>query len=155
MLPGELVAAIEAEIGLELYSASLYRQLAGWAHVNGLSRLEKHFADKVPEETAHADKFRAFLESNRVLPRLVAVDAIPDMHGELLDVMQTALAHEERVTAAIDAMCAMAMQRCCGAACALLLGFAAEQAEEVDEASRLLRLAEQSGTPAEFDSSIV
>lgn len=155
MITDALCGGFEQQIALELYSASLYRQLVGWAHRSGLPRLEAHYATKIGEETGHADKLRAFCEKCGRIPGYPGIPPLPSPPSSLGDVLTLALAHEQRVSESIAMLASIAAAEGAHAAFSLLLWFAAEQVEEEDEARTLIALLAASATPAEFDAGLL
>ncbi len=125
-----LSKAFNDQIALEQASARAYRQLSIWAEANDYSGSAEWLASQAVEETEHADIF-----INHVLDRggdvvLQALDAPESIYNSLVEVFRTALSHEQKVTASIGDLYALAQAEGDFRSIPLLTKFLEEQVAE-------------------------
>ncbi|MGI9017332.1 MAG: ferritin [Euzebya sp.] len=96
-----LLAAFNDQIALEQQSARAYRQLAIWAEARDLSGMAEWFNQQADEETEHADLFIAYVLDRDGEVVLQPLDAPASVFTDAVAAFDSALAHEEKVTAAI------------------------------------------------------
>lgn len=126
----QLQTAFNDQIALELDSAYTYLQMAAWCDGRELAGFSAWMRAQWAEESQHALKF-----IDHVLDRdgevvLQSLAAPRSAFASPLQVMQTAHAHEQRVTAAIGALYGAAQQANDYTSLPLLQWFLAEQIEE-------------------------
>ncbi|MPV48995.1 MULTISPECIES: ferritin [unclassified Pseudactinotalea] len=101
-MSAELETLFNAQITLEFEASMVYRQLAirvSEMDLSGASAWLRHQAD---EEIVHANKFIDHLDDRGNYPRIGDIAQPPDVRGaSMLEIFQAALAHEEKVSAAI------------------------------------------------------
>jgi ferritin len=122
--------AFNDQIALEQASARAYRQLSIWAEAHDYTGSATWLASQAVEETEHADIF-----IDHVLDRggdvvLQSLDAPVATFASLVEVFQTALSHEEKVTASIGDLYAMAQSEGDFRSIPLLTNFLEEQVAE-------------------------
>lgn len=96
-----LEKAFNAQITLELSASTVYRQLAIELAVFNLPGMAGWFHAQAAEELIHAHKFIDHMVDRGNHPQLGAVPAPKVKVGSVLDAFQAALAHEQKVSAAI------------------------------------------------------
>lgn len=126
----ELAAAFNDQINLEFASSFAYLAMAAWCEDADLVGFAQWLRAQAAEEHEHAMKFFEFLIDRDVRVRLQPLDAPESDFGSPLQVMESALAHEQRVTAAISALYAAATEEQDFASLPLLNWFVSEQVEE-------------------------
>lgn len=125
-----LQKAFNDQIALEQSSARAYRQLAVWADMHDYAGATAWLIAQSAEEQHHADLF-----IDHVLDRdgevvLQALEAPPSEFTSLLEVFETALAQEQRVTAAIGDLYGLASSSGDYRSLPMLTRFLDEQVEE-------------------------
>ncbi len=126
----QLQAAFNDQIALELDSAYTYLQMGAWCDGQELEGFSTWMRAQWAEESQHALRF-----IDHVLDRdgdvvLQALGAPRADFASPLEVMQTAHAHEQRVTAAIGALYGTAQRANDYTSLPLLQWFLSEQIEE-------------------------
>ncbi len=144
-----LTKAFNDQITLELASSHAYLQLAAYFADQSLTGFESWMRAQADEERMHAMKFFDFVldRGNRVA--LGAVEAPSETPANALEAFQIALGHEQRVTASIQNLMALAQGEGDAASYSILQWFLTEQVEEeasVGEIVDQLRFAD--GSPA-------
>ena len=128
-------AAFNQQIKHELFSGYLYLSMSAHFEAENLPGFAHWMKLQAEEELAHA--LRLY---NHVLRRggrvaLQAIDAPPTEFGSPLDVFESVLAHEQKVTGLIHRLFELAGKEGDWAAQQELQWFIAEQVEEEDSAS--------------------
>jgi ferritin len=129
-LSDQLAQAFNAQINLELESAYAYLGMAGWCEANDLTGFAQWFRSQAREEVEHGMKFFSFVLNRDQQVRLMDIAATPADFGSVLDVFRAALAHEQRVTAAITDLYAKVTAAQDFASVPILNWFTDEQIEE-------------------------
>jgi ferritin len=129
-LDSALEQALNDQITLEYASAYAYTAFGAWLDAESLPGMAGWMQSQAEEEQTHAQRFARFVldRGNRV--RLGAIDAPRADYDSPLEVFELALAHEQRVTAAINDMYASAVAAKDYASLPLLDWFVNEQVEE-------------------------
>lgn len=98
----DIVKAFNDQITLELTADMTYRQLAIEADAQDLSGVATWLRHQADEEIVHANKFIDHVLDRGNHPRIGTIEA-PEVEPGLspLEIFQTALAHEEKVSEAI------------------------------------------------------
>ena len=99
-----LSQAFDDQITLELQAAVVYRQLATEMSVRDLPGLASWFAAQSAEELEHADKFTDHVVDRGNHPQIGDITAPKVTIDTPLDAFRAALAHEQKVSAAIRAL---------------------------------------------------
>jgi ferritin len=133
-----LVDAFNDQVALEQASAQAYLQMAAWAEHHDLSGTASWLRSQAAEETTHAHRFIEFLLDRGALVRLQALEAPQTDFPDVIAVFAAALAHEQKVTAAIGDLYAAAQAAPDYQSLPLLSAFLAEQVEEEASVSRVL-----------------
>jgi ferritin len=125
-----LLQAFNDQIALEYASSYSYLQMAAWADDRDLTGMASWFRAQSAEELAHAHRFIDFVLDRDRQVVLQALEAPRAQFDEVVDVFEAALAHEERVTAAIGALYGRAQEQGDYQSLPLLSWFLEEQVEE-------------------------
>lgn len=129
-LSDQLVNAFNAQINLEFESAYAYLAMAGWCDAADLTGFARWLRAQAQEENGHALRFFDFLLDRDQRVELTDIAATSTDFGSVLDVFRAALAHEQRVTAAISDLYAKATAEQDFASVPILNWFTTEQIEE-------------------------
>lgn len=130
MLKPEMILKLNQQVTAEMYASNLYLQMSAWCETQGLAGAAAFFRQHVPEELAHRDKFIDYLIECDAPVTVGAVQAPPTEFKNLVDVINKAYEHEQKVTALINAMAEMAMEFKDFNTFNMLQFFIAEQREE-------------------------
>ena len=126
----QLLTRFNDQIALEQASAQAYLQMAVWAESRDYNGAATWFRGQSTEESGHADTFIDFVLDRDGAVVLQALDAPQADFDDLVDVFQTALEHEARVTQAIGQLYAAATEVGDYQSVPLLTRFLNEQVEE-------------------------
>lgn len=129
-LTEELATAFNDQVTLELTSAHQYLALSAWLENEGLPGMASWMRIQAGEENEHAMKFYRFLVDRNVPVKLGALPEPQSQFAGVVDVFKASLAAEQRVTAAINNLYAMATDARDFASFPLLDWFVDEQVEE-------------------------
>ena len=129
-LTKELEAALNDQVTLELESAHQYLALSAWLECEGLPGMAHWMRMQSAEENEHAMKFFEFLVDRSASVKLGSLATPVSEFDSVIDVFKASLAAEERVTAAINNIYAIATDARDFASYPLLDWFVNEQVEE-------------------------
>jgi ferritin len=139
MLNPELEAALNAQLGGELYSSHLYLSMSAYCEAINMPGAANWFRVQAEEEREHAMRFYAHIVDRGGRVTLGAIAAPPTEFGSLLGAFEQALQAERDVSAAIDRLVAMAVAQNDYAAQAFLQWFVTEQVEEEKQAGEMVQ----------------
>ncbi len=140
----ELEDAFNDQVTLEFAASYAYLQMAAHFESANLPGMAVWMRAQAEEERTHAMKFYDFVVARDNQVKLRALEAPAADYGSALDVFQAALAHEQKVTAAIRGLYEQAAGENDYESFPLLQWFLTEQVEEeatVSEIIDQLRLA--------------
>ena len=138
MLNKKVEEAINAQINAELWSAYLYLSMAAYCHAQGQPGMAKWFEVQFREEQDHAKIFFNYVVSRDGVVTLKPIEAVPTTWESMLDVFESTLAHEQKVTSLINNLYALATQEIDFATQSMLKWFIDEQVEEEENASTII-----------------
>ena len=140
MLSPDLEAAMNDQIGAEMYASHLYLAMSAYCESQNLPGFARWFAMQADEERGHALKvFRHVIDrGGRVT--LGSIDAPPTDFGSPLEAFQQALTHEMGVSQMIDGLYGMAMSHGDYASQVFLQWFVTEQVEEEKQATEIVQV---------------
>lgn len=130
--------AINEQINAELWSAYLYLSMGMQFANSGMSGVANWFRIQYQEEQAHAEIFMNYLNQRGGRVILKAIDAVPTEWATPLDAFMATLEHEQKVTALINNLYALAEAEHDYATRDRLAWFVSEQVEEEDNARTLI-----------------
>jgi ferritin len=139
--------ALNQQINLEFSSAYAYLGMAAYFEHEGLPGFGAWMRLQGQEELGHARKFFEYLVDRGGRVELKAISAPSVQFASPLAVFETSLAHEQKVSAAINALYELALSGKDFATVSFLKWFLDEQVEEEKTASDMiarLRLAGES-----------
>ncbi len=114
----------------EFYSAYLYLAVSANCSSRGFNGAAHWFFTQYQEENAHALKLFRYLDDQNVNIELKEISAPETKDGDLLEVFQTALAHEQKMTSWLNDLSDFAFQEKDHATYNLLQWYVTEQVEE-------------------------
>jgi bacterioferritin B len=145
LISKELTAAINEEIGLELFASNQYLNIAGYFDSLALKKLAKMFYKQSDEERDHALKFVRYLSDTGGRVEVPEVKAPQATFGSVEEAVRLSLDWEVEVTRRINALMALAIDQKDYAAQDFLRWFVTEQVEEVSTMETLLSVVHQAG----------
>ncbi len=134
----KIVKAINDQIRKEIYSGYMYLAMAAYLETQSLGGCAVWMKYQAKEEMEHAMKFFDFLNDRGEAVILQAIDKPPAQYTSLKDVFEKTLKHEQKVTASINSLYALAKKVNDNATVVFLNWFIDEQVEEEKNASEIL-----------------
>ena len=131
MLNKKVEEALNAQINAEMWSAYLYLSMAAYCHANGNPGMGNWFQVQFQEEQDHAKIMFNYIIQRGGHVELKAIDAVPTTWENPLDVFESTLAHEQKVTSLINNLFALTTQENDYATQSMLKWFVDEQVEGV------------------------
>lgn len=138
MISPKIQDAINAQINAELWSGYLYLSMAMHFEAEGFAGIANWFKVQYQEEQAHATIFMNYLHSRGGRVVLKAIAEVPAQWASPLQAFADTLAHEEKVTALINNLYALAEGEHDYATRGKLDWFVSEQVEEEETAKQLV-----------------
>ncbi len=138
MISKKIEDAINAQINAEFWSAYLYLSMAANFEADGKKGIANWFNVQFKEEQAHAQIFMNYLNSRGGRVLLKPIDAVETEWATPLDAFKATLAHEQKVTALINNLYAIAESEHDYATREMLNWFVNEQVEEEESAQELI-----------------
>lgn len=138
MLNQKIQDAINEQINAEFYSAYLYLSMAQYFEAEGLSGFANWFNVQFREEQDHAIILMNYVNQRGGRVLLKAIDAVPTTWDSYQAVFEATLEHEQKVTALINGLYALAVEEKDYATRDRLGWFVNEQVEEEDNCRALI-----------------
>lgn len=140
MLSQKMQDTMNEQIKNELYSAYLYLSMSAYCESINMPGFAHWMRLQAEEETEHAMKFYAFMHErgNRVL--LQAIEQPPTEFESPLAIFEMTMEHEQKVTAMINNLYALAVEEKDYASQSFLQWFVDEQVEEESSADEILQM---------------
>lgn len=138
MLNNKIQDALNEQINAEMWSAYLYLSMSMNFEAEGRPGIANWFYIQYKEELAHARIFMNYINQRGGRVTLKAIDAVPTAWECPLDAFKATLEHEQKVTALINNLFAMAEAEHDYATRDRLAWFVSEQVEEEDNARTLI-----------------
>ncbi|MBC7109727.1 MAG: ferritin [Archaeoglobi archaeon] len=139
----KVLNALNRQINAELYSAYLYLSMAAYFGFEGLKGFANWMRVQAQEELMHAMKIFDYVNERGGRVKLEAIEAPPSEWRNPLEVFESVLSHEKKVTSMINGLVELSMEEKDHATYNFLQWFVAEQVEEeasADEIRRQLEL---------------
>ncbi|MBN1257331.1 MAG: ferritin [Planctomycetes bacterium] len=130
MLSDKITKQLNEQITKELYSSYLYLQMAAWLDSQTLPGFASWMKIQAQEEIAHAMIFYNYVNERGGVVDLGAIGKPPQDYKSPLQVFEKTLAHEQTVTASINALMKLAISEDDYATKNRLEWFIEEQVEE-------------------------
>jgi len=131
MIKPNIIELLNAQITHETYAAQLYLQMAMWCEDRGMHGAATFFRAHVPEEMIHRDKLVDYMIESGAVVRIEAVPAPRAEYDDLVEVLQAAYGHEQKVTAQIHKLAEVALEEKDFSTFNMLQWFISEQREEI------------------------
>ena len=138
MISPKIQDAINAQINAELWSAYLYLAMGMHFESEGRAGIANWFRIQFKEEQAHAEIFINYLNSRGGRVVLKPIDAVPESWESPLAAFEATLAHEQKVTALINNLYALAEAEHDYATRGKLDWVGSEQGEEEETATNFI-----------------
>ncbi|MDE6623344.1 MAG: ferritin [Alistipes sp.] len=138
MLSKQLHDALNAQINAEFWSAYLYLSMSMDAEAKGLKGVANWFYIQFQEEQAHARIFMNYLLSRGAEVKLAPIAEVRTSWDSPLQLFEETLAHEQKVTAMIHNLAAIAAEDKDYASSNMLVWFIDEQIEEEENARGMI-----------------
>ncbi len=138
MINNKIQDAINAQINAELWSAYLYLSMSMHFEAEGHKGIANWFYVQYQEENAHARIFMNYINQRGGRVELKAIEAVPTEWKDVLDAFESTYAHEQKVTALINNLFALAEQEHDYATRDRINWFVSEQVEEEDNCRTLI-----------------
>ncbi len=145
MLNQKIQDALNEQIKNELYSAYLYLSMSAYCESVNMPGMAHWMRMQELEERVHALKMFDFVHERGGRVVLQAIDQPPAEFESLRDVFAETLAHEQKVTAMINNLYALAVQEKDYASQIFLQWFVTEQVEEEDSVGQVIETLEMIG----------
>ena len=142
MLSKQLHEALNAQINAELWSAYLYLSMSMDAESKGLKGVANWFYIQFREEQDHARIFMNYLHARDAKVELRPLAEVRTAWGSALEMFRDTLAHEQKVTALIHNLAAIAAGDKDFASANKLVWFIDEQVEEEENAREMIAACE-------------
>ena len=107
MLNKKVEEALNAQINAELWSAYLYLSMSAYCHSAGQPGMAKWFEVQFGEEQDHAKILFNYINSRGGRVVLKPIDEVPTEWNGILDVFESTLKHEQKVTSLINDLYAL------------------------------------------------
>ena len=130
--------ALNAQINAEMWSAYLYLSMAAYCHSQGNPGMGKWFEVQFQEEQDHAKIFFNYVISRGGNVVLKPIEAVPTTWNSVLEVFESTLEHEQKVTALINNLFAITAAENDYATQSMLKWFIDEQVEEEETAQNII-----------------
>lgn len=138
MLNNKVQDALNEQINAEFWSAYLYLSMAQHFEAEGMPGVANWFKIQFQEEQAHATIFMNYINQRGGRVTLKAIDAVPTSWESPLEAFKATLEHEQKVTALINSLYALAESERDYATRDRLTWFVTEQVEEEDNCRTLI-----------------
>jgi len=145
MLSTAMQEALNRQVQAEFASAYLYLSLSAYCTGRNYNGFAHWLRVQSQEELVHAHRLYDMVLDRGGQVTLQAIEAPPSDYESLLDVMQQSLAHEQKVTALIQDLYAVAVRENDYTTQAQLQWFLTEQVEEEKTAETIVEQLRQIG----------
>ena len=138
MIHSSLQNALNAQINREQYSAQLYLAMSAHCEAKSFRGFAHWLRLQAQEETAHAMKLIEFVLDRGGRLELKGIDAPPTEFGSLTELFEKILAHEQSITASINALFELSRAEKDYASEITLQWYVTEQVEEEASVGQIL-----------------
>ena len=138
MLSKQLHDALNAQINAEMWSAYLYLSMSMDAEAKGLKGVANWFYVQFQEEQDHARILMNYILSRNAEVRLQPIAEVRTSGDSPLEMFRDTLEHEQKVTAMINNLAAIAAGDKDYASSNMLVWFIDEQVEEEESAREMI-----------------
>lgn len=155
MLKENIIQLLNEQITHEAHAAQLYLQMSLWCEERGMHGAAAFFRAHVPEEIKHRDKLVDYMIESGAPVRLQAIPEPRADFANLVEVLQAAYAHEQKVTAQIHHLAEVALEVRDFSTFNMLQWFVAEQREEIVLFRGIVEYIELTGFTGENGTAMV
>jgi len=145
MIGKRMEQAMNDQIRHETFSAYLYASMAAYFHAEGLDGMAQWMKAQAQEELGHALRFFDHIHARGGRVLLQAIDKPEQSWDSPLAAFRAALEHERFITGKINELASIADKENDRATATLVQWFVAEQVEEEDSVSKVIRRLERIG----------
>lgn len=145
MLSKTIQDALNDQIQKEFASSYLYLAMAAYCETQNLPGMAKWLKVQAEEERGHAMRIFEYVNDRGGTVILKAIEQPPAEFGTPVEVFEKVLAHEQKVTASINDLYALAVKENDYATQVMLQWFITEQVEEEKTASDIVALLKLAG----------
>ena len=138
MLNKKVEKALNGQINAEMWSAYLYLSMAAYCHSIGQPGMASWFEVQFQEEQDHAKILFNYVNSRNGRVVLKKIEEVPTEWDGVLDVFESTLKHEQKVTALINDLYALTHEENDFATQSMLKWFIDEQVEEEENAKTII-----------------
>ena len=138
MLGEALTKALNDQINAEYYSAYLYLSMSSFAECAALKGTANWLFIQAQEEMTHGIHMYQYLLDRGGIPSFAAIASPPSSFAGIDDIFAQVLAHEQKVTAGINAIATLAMRENDHACYQFIMWYVNEQVEEEANASDIV-----------------
>lgn len=138
MLSEKIEQALNKQINAEMWSAYLYLSMSAYCSSIGREGMANWFQVQFREEQDHARILFNYVLQRGGRVKLDAIAAVPTEWKSVLDVFESTLHHEEKVTAMINELVALSTEENDYATQSMLRWFIDEQVEEEENARQII-----------------
>jgi ferritin len=138
MLKKSLLDALNQQINHEMYSGYFYMSMATYCESINLKGAASWLKNQSKEEWAHAMKLYDYVTDAGEKVALEAIAKPPSEFKSLLNIFETVLEHEKKVTAGINKLYELSLKENDYATQIYLQWFVTEQVEEEKNASEII-----------------
>lgn len=138
MISKKLQDALNAQINAEMWSAYFYLSMSAWCAQAGKPGMANWFEVQFREEQDHARIFFNYVLQRGGKVTLQPIDAVPTEWQSELDVFESTLEHEQKVTSLINNLFALTTQENDYATQSMLKWFIDEQVEEEENVRNII-----------------
>ncbi len=138
MLNKKIEDALNAQINAEMWSAYLYLSMSAYCHHIGQPGMASWYDVQFQEEQDHAKILFNYVNSRDGRVELKPIDAVPTEWNSIIDVFESTLKHEQKVTSMINDLYALTHECNDFATQSMLKWFIDEQVEEEESAKTII-----------------
>ena len=138
MLKKKIEDAHNVQINAEMWSAYLYLSMAAYCHAQGQPGMGRWFEVQFKEEQDHAKILFNYIISRNGKVELKPINAVPTEWDSLLNLFESTLHHEQKVTDMINDLFALTSAEKDYATQSMLQWFIDEQVEEEENAKTII-----------------
>ena len=138
MLNSKIEEALNAQINAEMWSAYFSLSMSAWCAQAGKPGMANWFEVQFREEQDHARIFFNYVLQRGGKVTLQPIDAVPTEWQSELDVFESTLEHEQKVTSLINNLFALTTQENDYATQSMLKWFIDEQVEEEENVRNII-----------------
>jgi ferritin len=139
MLSEKLQNALNKQINAELYSSYLYLSMSAWLEIKNLKGFAHWMRIQAQEEATHILRIMHYMHEKGGCVKLTAVEGPETEWESPLHVFEQALAHEQQVSAMVNALMDVALEERDHATTIMLQWFVTEQVEEEANADEVVQ----------------